>query len=295
MASPLENSDSVTVERVGVVVHPSRAIEQPLSRLREWTASHDAQLVQIAVPGREREVAEEGRPEDCDLIVAIGGDGTMLAAIRAAALADRPVLGVACGSLGALTTVTTGGLARALDRFEEGDWSPLELPALEVTLAEGDTLLALNDIAIVRSGQGQIRVIAKLDGALYGRFAGDGCIVSTPIGSSAYALAARGPLLAPGVDAFLLTPLPLHGGFVPPLVVSAQSELEVDIAAGHSATRFEVDGQLTNLRVSLLRVTLRPRVAKMVSFGDEESFLTGLRRRGIVADSPRILVDEGRA
>jgi len=208
--------------------------------------------------------------------------------------ANRPVLGVACGSLGVLTSVAVEGVASALERFERDDWVPRRLSALEVTRAEGDSFLALNDIAIVRAGQGQIRATATLDGTIFGRFAGDGCIVSTPIGSSAYALAAGGPLITPDVNAFLLTPLTVHGGFCPPLVISGRSRLQLETNAARSGARVEVDGQVSDLQVTTLRIGLRAEVGTVVTFADQESLLAGLRTRGVIADSPRIVADDGR-
>lgn len=280
------------IRRIGVVVHPARAIEKPLRVLREWTAAHGAALVQVEIPESRRTVTEEGRPEDCDLIVAIGGDGTMLAAAHVASEVHRPVLGVACGSLGALTSVAADGLSRALDRFERQDWIPRRLPALDVRLEGGGEVLALNDLAIVRAGQGQIRTTATVDESLFARLAGDGCIVSTAIGSSAYALAAGGPLLAPGADAFLLTPLAAHGGSCPPLVIGAHSRLGLDINVGHGGARVELDGQITDLEPGVMRISLRRDVATVVGFADQESILAGLRRRQIIIDSPRILADK---
>ncbi len=231
------------------------------------------------------------RIEDCDLVVSIGGDGTMLAAARAAMEARRPVLGIACGSLGALTSVEADGIDRALGRFARWDWVPRRLPALEIRREEGEDFLALNDLAIVRAGQGQIRGSAEVDGALFTRFAGDGCIVSTAVGSSAYTLAAGGPLLAPGADAFVLTLLPTHGGTHPPLVIGAGSRLRLETDGGQSGARVELDGQRTEADAGVMEISLRREVATLVSFSDQESLLNGLRRRGILADSPRIVVD----
>jgi NAD+ kinase len=281
--------------RVGVVVHPERDIGEPLRGLREWTAGRGVDVVQVAVVGQHREVAHRGEASDCDLIVSIGGDGTTLAAIRAAATVGRPVLGVACGSLGALTTVAGNRVAQALDRFSRQDWLPRELPALDVARQDGPSLYAINDIALVRAADGQLRTTVRVDGVLFGRLAGDGCVVSTPIGSSAYALAAGGPLLAPGMDAYVLTPLPTHGGVCPPLVVGPDSELALDTTAGHGGARLEVDGQVADNKVGSLRITFRPAVATLVSFADQEPFVTGLRRRRIIIDSPRILADDRRA
>jgi NAD+ kinase len=280
--------------RIGVVVHPTRDIDQPLTSLRDWSAEHETEVVQIPVAGQERRVADEGEAAGCDLLVAIGGDGTMLAAIRAAAMAGRPALGVASGSLGALAGVTLTDVRAALDRFSRGDWIPRRLPALDIAYDNGDSQFAINDIAIVRAGGGQVRTSAVLDGTLFARFAGDGCIVSTPVGSSAYSLSAGGPLLALDVYAFLLTPLPVHGGFAPPLVADGDATLELDFSGGYSGVRLEVDGQVSVTEVGAMTIRLRDGVATAVRFDDQEPFITGLRRRQIILDSPRILAEDAR-
>jgi NAD+ kinase len=279
---------------LGLVVHPSRSVDDPLRLVREWTEQHGVDVVQVPAAYSQRRVAEEGEAADSDLIVSIGGDGTTLAALRSAALAGRPVLGIACGSLGALATVAVPDVTRSLERFSRGEWEPREFPALGVTRPDGEPLFALNDVAVVRAGGGQVRVSAHVDGGLYARIAGDGAIVSTPIGSSGYTISAGGPLLATGLDGFVFTPLPKHGGFVPPLVIPAESVLELEVGAGFGGARLEVDGQVAADRVQSLTVRWRDEAATMVSFPDQETLTAGLRRRRIILDSPRVAADTER-
>jgi NAD+ kinase len=280
------------ISRIGLVVHPSRSVDRPLRELRRWADHHSVELVQVPALCAQQRVAVPGDANECDLVVSIGGDGTTLAAIRSGAAADRPVLGVACGSLGALTTVAANRVADALERFRRGAWLPRSLPALDVARASGERLFAMNDIAVVRAGEGQVRVTTHIDGVLLARFAGDGCVVSTPIGSSAYSLAARGPLLMSEADAYLLTPLAVHGGACPPAVIGAASELRLDAIPGHGGARLEVDGQVAATRVEWLTVGFRRGAATVVTFADQEPFIAGLRRRQIIADSPRILAED---
>jgi NAD+ kinase len=282
-------------KRIGVVVHPSRSIDRPLHLLREWADEHGVDLVQIPAAYSQRRVADEGDAAEADLLVSIGGDGTTLAALRSAATAHRPVLGIACGSLGALATVSVEAVPRSLDRFSRGEWRRRMFPALSVARDPGETLFALNDVAVVRAGGGQARVTASVDGSMYARIAGDGAIVSTPIGSSGYAISAGGPLLATGLDGFVFTPLPRHGGFCPPLVIGPDSQLELDIAAGFGGARLEVDGQVVGERVQSLTISLLQGVATMVSFDDQETVLDGLRRRRIILDSPRVSAEAERS
>ncbi len=216
----MTSADGRPISRVGVVLHPKRDLSRPLSALQEWVAEHGAELIQLSRVPDGPDVAPDGDAADTSLIVAVGGDGTVLAALRAAAASRRPVLGVACGSLGALTTVAAGtALVDALDAFAAGDWVAQRVPALHVADATGTTAAAINDLVVVRDGGNQVSTEVEADGVLYGRFSGDGVIASTQLGSSAYGLAAGGPILAPGSDAWTITPLAPHGGCVPPLVL----------------------------------------------------------------------------
>jgi NAD+ kinase len=275
------------------VVHPRRELRKALDTVQSWSDERGVDVVQVPAAGQDRRVAEPGDPADCDAIVALGGDGTTLAALRTGAAAGRPVLGVACGSLGALTAVTAGDLGDALDRLAAGEWSPRTLPALGAQSDGATTWTGVNDLVVVRQGASQVSATVRVDGELFIRFAGDGLVVATPLGSSAYTMAAGGPLLAPGGSGLVLTPLSPHGGFCPPLVAGAGSRLSVDLEPGHGGARIELDGQIHD-RVDphaprMLEVTLREDHATLVALGGEEPLLAGLRRRRVLIDSPRIL------
>ena len=98
--------------RIGLVVHPSRSVDQPLRLVQEWSEEHGVDVLQVPAAYSQRRVAEAGEPDQADLIVSIGGDGTTLAALRSGAIAQRPVMGIACGSLGALATVAVSDVTR---------------------------------------------------------------------------------------------------------------------------------------------------------------------------------------
>jgi NAD+ kinase len=286
------------IARLGLVVHPQRAIAGALATLGRWADARGAELVQVPASGQNREVAEPGEAADCDAIVALGGDGTTLAALRSAAPAGRPVIGVACGSLGALTAVDADQLETALDRLEAGDWLARELPALVLADAPDEQQTAVNDLVVVRDGASQVSAEVFIDGELFIRFAGDGFVVATPLGSSAYTLAAGGPLLTHGAGGMVLTPLSPHGGSCPSLVAGDASTLAIDLDPGHGGARIELDGQI-RARVPVreprrLEITLRPRHATLVALGHEEAPLAGLRRRRVILDSPRMLARDER-
>ncbi len=283
-------------DRIGLAVHPRRELDKALATVRDWAERQGADVVQIA--STDREVAPRGEPADCDLVIALGGDGTTLAALHAAAPVGRPVLGVACGSLGALTGTTADKLDEALDHVAAGDWAARKLPALVAGRDGGDPLSAINDLVLVRAGAGQVTIEVEVDGERLIRFAGDGLVAATPLGSTAYTLAAGGPMIAPGGSALVLTPLSPHGGVCPPLVASTANEVIVTLDPGHGGARVEVDGQIEDVLERLEPVAfplrLEPGFATLVSFGEEETMITGLRRRRILLDSPRVLAREER-
>jgi len=286
-----------TFDRIGLVVHPRRELGRALATVEAWAAREGAELIQVRAPGHEQQVAPAGEAGDCDLVVALGGDGTALAALRAAAPAGVPVLGVACGSLGALTAVTAEDLEDALSRVARDDWRRRTLPALVVE-RDGERVTAINDLVLVRAGAGQVLAEVAVDGERFIRFAGDGLLVGTPLGSTAYTLAAGGPMLAPGALGMVLTPLAPHGGVCPPLVTGPESRLDIVFDPGNGGARLELDGQvhaqLEPRAPVRLTLSLEPGTATLVSLGEEEPLIAGLRRRRIILDSPRVLARDDR-
>jgi NAD+ kinase len=279
------------MERVGVLVHPTRPAQDALEILRRWTEDHGLGLVQIPA-GEQPPVAPSGEVSACDLVVAVGGDGTMLKALHAAARTETPVLSVACGSLGVLTTVTGNELHAALDRFAAGDWLARHLPALDVGAGGAHVAWAINDLVLSRRGGTQLVVEVCVDGELYVRTAGDGIVVATPVGSSAYSMAAGGSLLAADTSAFVCTPLAMHGGCAPPLVVSDDRQLTIEIHPGHGGFDLEVDGSLVETESRWFSVGSKDAYATVVVLDGSRSGLPWLRERGLISDSPRIVARE---
>lgn len=281
---------------IGVVVHPRRDIDVALDGVRGWVRAHGGELGQVAVAGNDRRIGVDlVDVADCELVLATGGDGTVLAALHATATSGVPVLGISCGSLGALTSVEAGDVPAALDRFAAGDWTPRALPRLAV---ERDGVLlghAFNDLVVVRAGAGQVILDIRVDDATYARTAGDGVIVATALGSSAYTIAAGGPLVAArSADLLVVTPLASHAGSVPPVILDASSRIELGVDGGWSGSRIELDGRVKHVDErpgeavpATLGAVLEPDATTLVDLGGE-TFIAGLRSRGVIADSPRL-------
>jgi NAD+ kinase len=296
-APAAETAPALRLNRLGLVVHPRREIDTAIDNARAWADANGAEIVQIPVSGQERVVADAGEVAACDLVLAVGGDGTALHALHAAAAVNRPVLGVACGSLGALTTVTADDLEDALDHVSRGEYEQRPLPAL-VAETGGERLSALNDLVLMRDGAGQVIYEIQVGGERFIRLAGDGLVVATPLGSSAYTLAADGPLLAGGAMGLVATPLSPHGGVCPPLVTGPDSELTVIFESGNGGARVELDGQVHETlgarQTTTFTIRLDPEFATLVSLGEDETAIAGLRRRRILMDSPRVLARDDR-
>lgn len=281
--------------RVAIVVHPTRSVTGAVETLERWTAEHGLEIVQLQVAGGPvREVLPRGELEPGDLVVALGGDGTVLSALRASAPANAPVLGVACGSLGALTAIAADRLAEALDRVRAGDWTPRRLPALAIHPADAPDEWALNDFVVARRGAGQVLADLYVDDELYVRLAGDGLVVATPLGSSAYSMAAGGPVLVSGTPAVVCTPLAMHGGLAPPLVVPVSSTVGVEVHPSHAGFEIQTDGHENPLTAASYRLSLHDQKVTLVSFGELRLGIAGLRERRLITDSPRVLARDDR-
>lgn len=281
------------MERVGVLVHPTRPVHDAVVILKRWTQERRLQLVQIPT-GEQPHVAPPGEVGACDLIAALGGDGTVLKALHVAAKTHTPVLGVARGSLGVLTTVPESDLRVGLDRFASGDWLARELPALDLGAGEGHVASAINDLVVARRAGSQLLVDVYVDDELYVRLAGDGVVVATPVGSSAYAMAAGGPLLAASANAFVCTPLAMHGGCAPPLVVPDDREVTLEVHPGYGGFDLEVDGFIVDTEARRFSVRRQGAYATLVALDGSRTGLSWLRNRGLITDSPRVIARERR-
>jgi NAD+ kinase len=280
------------MERVGVVVHPTRPVADAVAVLRRWTGERGLELVQIDT-GQQPVVAPAGEVGAEDLIAALGGDGTVLKALHAAHRSATPVLGVAYGSLGALSAVPQAELRAGLDRFASGEWSGQRLPALEVASGGRRLSCAINDVVLVRRGGTQLMIDVQVDGNLYARVAGDGIVIATSLGSSAYSMAAGGPLLSPPTNNFVCTPLAMHGGCAPPVVIDERQRVTVHVHPSHGGFELDVDGFKLDTGADEFEISCEGSYATLVGLDGSCGGLTRLRDRGLISDSPRI-VEEAR-
>jgi NAD+ kinase len=268
------------VKSVAIVAHHERPEAATLARVAtEWLADHgidawvhaaDADALDVGGLGRDRPISE------ADLVVSLGGDGTMLRTVRLLDGASVPVLGVNLGVLGYLTEVEPWALTDSLDGVrkgpEEGAWHLDERLMLDVDLTGSTTgaWRALNEAVVEKLHAGHtIRLLARIDGAPFTSYAADGLIVATPTGSTAYSLSARGPVVSPRHRALLLTPVAPHMLFDRTLVLDPSEVIEIEVIGLAPAT-LAVDGQPTATLVEgdTVRCTPSEATARFVRFGD---------------------------
>lgn len=214
-----------------------------------------------------RPLVEAEIAAQADLIVAVGGDGTMLHAAREAAVHGVPLLGINRGRLGFLADVSPEHMLDVIDVILSGDYreeARLMLEAeLQTSTGHDDAMLALNDVAVQKGESGRmIDCETWVDGSFVTAHRSDGVIVATPTGSTAYALSCGGPIMHPNVEALVIAPICPHTLSDRPLVLKSDSSIEirVDLAAGNRA-HFSCDGHtVTELSAG---DTLRVRAADL--------------------------------
>jgi NAD+ kinase len=175
---------------------------------------------------------------DLDALVTFGGDGTLLRGARLLAGRETPILGVNLGRVGFLTTATRDTLEPALDCLVAGRYLTERRQALEAAIKDGQgetraIQMAVNDIAVHKGGVARVvRVNVYINGENVGPYSADGIVIATPTGSTAYSLSAGGPIVVPGVEAILVTPIAAHTLAVRPLVVPATYRIVIEPIAG---------------------------------------------------------------
>lgn len=224
------------------------------------------------------DLAADADPATADLVLSLGGDGTMLRAVGILDGAPVPLLGVNLGRLGYLTEIEADQLEASLARFaagsEEGTWHLDERMMLAVSVSDPDgtergTWRALNEAVVEKCESGHtVNLLVRIDGEPFTSYATDGLIVSTPTGSTAYSLSARGPVVSPKHRALLVTPVAPHMLFDRSLVLDPTEIVEIEVLAGRAAS-VVVDGRPVSGLAAASRVRCVPAVetARFVRFG----------------------------
>jgi len=212
-------------------------VAEPMRRISVYLTKAGLQV--LAAPENAADlnataVADDALPHKADLIVAVGGDGTMLHAASLAGDSAIPLLGVNRGRLGFLTDVSPAEMLESFDDILGGNYSSESRLRLQATLSTPDgnevTALALNDIVLQRRDTGRmLDYETRISGRYVNSHMGDGLIVATPTGSTAYALSCGGPIIEPSLDAVVVVPVCPHTLSDRPVVIPAHQQIEVKL------------------------------------------------------------------
>ena len=279
---------------VGVVLHPQRDSAEAVAAVLGWAEGTGAQVLGLAeeigrlncaaVPVPAAELASRS-----DLVVSLGGDGTMLRAMRLADGQRAPVLGVNLGKLGFLAEVDVPDLPEALSAIDRQQFTVEPRLAVDAKIG-AQVATAFNDVALVRyPGEPSAVVGVWAAGHPFVSYAADAVVVATPTGSTAYSFSAGGPIVSPALEALLVTPAAPHSAYNRGLVVSVTDSLVLEVLPSSGRLAVEVDGRVAAQVGSGDRIELRPRpgAAHVVRLG-RTTFYERARRKLRLTDSAEV-------
>ena len=258
---------------IGVISRPRREnLSAVVPKLFQWLEGRGLRIFYDeetagALPALSKPLSREQIADNSEILVVLGGDGTLLAAARVAASRGIPILPVNMGSLGFLTSFTVDELYPALEETLAGRSSMSERVMLDVELLRGSASLdkqhVLNDAVVNKSALARmIELELCIDGDFVCRYRADGLVVATPTGSTAYSLSAGGPIVHPSVEAFVITPICPHTLTDRPVVVRDFCTVEVKLTGNAEDVYLTLDGQKgipmqENDRIRITRSPLR--------------------------------------
>jgi len=243
------------IRAAGIISKPNRELlSSVVPPLVEWLRGRKIDVftdtqTKECIPTGANELAREALAEQVDLMIVLGGDGTLLSAARALGSHKVPILAVNLGGLGFLTSVTLDELYPLLDQVLAGKHRISERMMLDAEILRdgqvAERQCALNDAVANKAAIARmLEFDVFVDGNSVGRYRADGIVVATPTGSTAYSLAAGGPIIDPALDAFVITPICPHMLTNRPLVVRDTARIEIDFAPAEEPVYVTLDGQI---------------------------------------------------
>jgi NAD+ kinase len=253
-------------QRIGVIAKPSdAAVLTTVERLVRYLAERGLTVIPDAVAAQVSGAEAVARAElggQCDLCIVVGGDGTLLDAGRYMAPHDVPIVGVNRGRLGFMVDVSPDDMSARLDEILDGQGIREDRLMIEAQPdVQGEPIasfLALNDVVVRnRAFNRLLEFDTRINGEFVNRHRADGIVISTPTGSTAYALSSGGPIVHTGIDALTLVPICPHTLSDRPLVISANSELEVVVHGHNTEALVTWDGQVSHPLAGGDRIRIR--------------------------------------
>jgi NAD+ kinase len=251
----MPRSPSSSAKKVAAIIsRPARPeVARTVPELLRWLQAHGYQVIVDPETakyssGQEEVLRSQMSSRHLDLVVVLGGDGTLLSAVRDTAATDAPLLGVNLGSLGFLTDVPLASLFTMLDQIAQGRADVEQRSLMQCDLMRGGEILgsykAFNDVVVNKTALARLNNYDLfVDKAFVSSYRADGMIVATPTGSTAYSLSAGGPVVMPTVNAFVITPVAPHSLTHRPLVVPDSAVIEILLRSDEEVAYLSLDGQ----------------------------------------------------
>lgn len=270
------------IKRVGFCYHPSLDGARELAeRLAKQASDRGVEVWQAAIAwdAIDRDLAEQ--TPGSDLLVCVGGDGTVLHASAVAGATGTPLFGVRMGRLGFLCEVTESEAEAAFDRVLDGEARSDRRMLAQARINDGEPAHALNDVVIGRRGLGRtISVGARIEGVLVAEYRADAVIIATATGSTGYAMSVGGPILHPASQDLVLIPVAPHLSRSNALILPGDAHIHLEVARGYEAV-ITIDGQLEQSVPdgAVVHVSRSPRTVDFLRLGEEHEFYAHLAKR----------------
>lgn len=259
---------------VGLVLHPERTCAPTVEAVVRWSRARGTKVLGLAAEvariGCEAiPVEAEEMAASADLMISLGGDGTMLRAMRLATEGHAPVLGVNVGRLGFLAEVDIPELPAALDAIDAERFTVEVRSGVRARFGSAEET-ALNDVVLLRSpGHKSAAVAVRVQGQPFVAYTADAVVVATPTGSTAYSFSAGGPIVSPNAEGLLITPVAPHATFNRSVFLSSSEQLELEVLPHSGDLAIEADGLLVGHVApgDTVHVTMLPAAARVVRLG----------------------------
>jgi NAD+ kinase len=280
------------IRTVGMVLHPDRDSVQAMKTIIQWGADRGVVVLCLEDDVRRLDceataVSAETMTNRADLLVGLGGDGTVLRAMRLSDHHGAIVLGVNLGRLGFLAEVDIADLGGALTAIGNGNYQIEGRSALDAVLGP-EKFTAFNDVVVVRvPGERSAAVGLAIQGNHFVSYAADAVIVATPTGSTAYNFSAGGPIVAPSIEGILVTPSSPHSVFDRAMMVDHRHSLTLSVLPPSGRLAVEVDGEVHTYVTpgAVLDITARPNAAHVVRLGRATFYQRTQRKLGVTGST----------
>jgi NAD+ kinase len=280
------------IRTLGIVLHPRRDSAAAVNTILTWAADRGVTVLGLAEEVGRLDCSAKVVPTgemaaQADLLVALGGDGTVLRAMRLSDGRRAVVLGVNLGKLGFLAEVDVPDLPAALSAIGDGDYEIEVRTALDAVIG-AQRLTAFNDIVVVRvPGEGTAAIALSVEGHHFVSYAADAVIVSTPTGSTAYNFSAGGPIVAPSLPGILVTPSSPHSVFNRSVMIDHNHALSLRILPSSGRLAVEVDGMVATYVVAGENVVLTARAdgSHVVRLGRTTFYQRAQRKLGVASST----------